>query len=46
MVYLIAPAFFVLVGGLLFFGYKLDSKRHEEIRAALDARDAAAAEKA
>ncbi|MFI4934716.1 MAG: MFS transporter [Caulobacterales bacterium] len=41
MVYLFAPVLFVLIGGALFFGYKLDAKRHGEIRQALDERDAA-----
>ncbi|HZZ88820.1 MAG TPA: MFS transporter [Caulobacteraceae bacterium] len=36
MCYLFAPVVLVLIGGALFFGYKLDSRRHAEIRAALD----------
>jgi Na+/melibiose symporter-like transporter len=36
MCYLFAPIALVLVGGALFFGYKLDAKRHAEIRQALD----------
>jgi Na+/melibiose symporter-like transporter len=40
IVYLTGPVFFVMLGGLCFIGYKLDHKRHAEIRAALDARDA------
>ncbi|HEY5105206.1 MAG TPA: MFS transporter [Caulobacteraceae bacterium] len=40
MCYLFAPIILVFVGGAAFFGYKLDSKRHGEIRAALDERDA------
>ena len=40
MVYLIGPVFFVMLGAALYIGYQLDSKRHAEIRAALDARDA------
>jgi Na+/melibiose symporter-like transporter len=39
-VYLIGPVFFVMLGGACFIGYKLDHRRHGEIRAALDARDA------
>ena len=39
--YLFAPIIFVLIGAALFFGYKLDETRHSEIRAALDAREAA-----
>jgi len=41
MTYLFAPIVFVILGGAFFLGYKLDAKRHAEIRAALDARDAA-----
>jgi Na+/melibiose symporter-like transporter len=41
--YIAAPIVFALVGASAFIGYKLDAKRHAEIRAALDARDAAAA---
>jgi Na+/melibiose symporter-like transporter len=41
MTYLFAPIVFVVIGGVSFFGYKLDAKRHAEIREALDARDAA-----
>ena len=40
LVYLIGPVFFVMLGGACFIGYKLDHKRHAEIRAALDERDA------
>ena len=36
MCYLFAPVVLVWFGGAMFFGYKLDSKRHAEIRAALD----------
>jgi Na+/melibiose symporter-like transporter len=39
LVYLIGPVVFVMLGGACFIGYKLDHKRHAEIRAALDARD-------
>jgi len=41
MTYLFAPIVFVMIGGVAFFGYRLDAKRHAEIRQALDARDAA-----
>ena len=41
MTYLFAPIVFVVIGGVSFFGYKLDAKRYAEIRAALDERDAA-----
>jgi len=40
LAYLIGPIFFVMVGGACFIGYKLDSKRHAEIRTELEARDA------
>ncbi len=43
MCYLFAPIILVWVGGAMLFGYKLDAKRHAEIRAALDV---AAAEEA
>ena len=44
MCYLFAPVVLVLVGGTMFFGYKLDSKRHGEIRDALAQVDLLAAE--
>jgi len=40
MCYLFAPIILVFFGGAMFFGYKLDAKRHGDIRAALDERDA------
>ncbi|MEJ1969471.1 MAG: hypothetical protein WDN03_12675 [Rhizomicrobium sp.] len=43
MCYLFAPIVLVLVGATVFFGYRLDSKRHDEIRLALEERDTAAA---
>ncbi|HZC16636.1 MAG TPA: MFS transporter [Caulobacteraceae bacterium] len=43
MCYLFAPIILVWFGGAMFFGYKLDSKRHAEIRAALESHDEAAA---
>jgi Na+/melibiose symporter-like transporter len=39
LVYLIGPVVFVMLGGACYIGYKLDDKRHAEIRAALDERD-------
>jgi GPH family glycoside/pentoside/hexuronide:cation symporter len=39
--YLFTPIIFVLAAGAMFFGYKLDEKRHKEIRDALDERDRA-----
>ncbi|HVN02353.1 MAG TPA: MFS transporter [Caulobacteraceae bacterium] len=44
MCYLFAPVVLVLVGGAMFFGYRLDSKRHGEIREALAQLDMLAAE--
>lgn len=38
--YLLPPVICVLIGGLAMWGYKLDEKRHSEIRLALSARDA------
>jgi Na+/melibiose symporter-like transporter len=40
MCYLFAPIILVFVGGSLFFGYRLDARRHAEIRTALESRDA------
>ena len=39
LVYLLGPITFVMLGGACYFGYKLDRKRHAEIRTELDARD-------
>jgi Na+/melibiose symporter-like transporter len=36
MCYLWAPIILVWFGGAMFFGYKLDAKRHAEVREALD----------
>ncbi|HVN02354.1 MAG TPA: MFS transporter [Caulobacteraceae bacterium] len=44
MCYLFAPIILVWFGGAMFFGYKLDSNRHAEIRQALAELDVAAAE--
>jgi GPH family glycoside/pentoside/hexuronide:cation symporter len=41
--YLVPPVACVLLGGFAMWGYKLDEKRHGEIRAALDERDVLAA---
>jgi GPH family glycoside/pentoside/hexuronide:cation symporter len=41
MTYLFAPIIFVALGGVMFVGYRLDAKRHAQIREALEARDAA-----
>jgi Na+/melibiose symporter-like transporter len=40
LVYLIGPVVFVMLGGACFIGYKLDSRRHAEIRADLERLDA------
>jgi Na+/melibiose symporter-like transporter len=40
LVYLIGPVVFVMLGGACYFGYKLDARKHAEIRAELEARDA------
>jgi Na+/melibiose symporter-like transporter len=42
LVYILGPIFFVMLGGACYLGYKLDHKRHAEIRAALDEREALA----
>jgi GPH family glycoside/pentoside/hexuronide:cation symporter len=39
LVYLLGPITFVMIGGACYIGYKLDHKRHAEIRTALDARE-------
>jgi GPH family glycoside/pentoside/hexuronide:cation symporter len=46
LVYLIGPIFFVMLGGACFFGYKLDSRAHADIRQALEQRDALSPEAA
>lgn len=43
LVFLLGPVCFVLLGGACYLGYTLNAKRHGEIRAALDAREAGAA---
>jgi Na+/melibiose symporter-like transporter len=40
MCYLFAPIILVFIGGGALFGYKLDAKRHAEIRSVLDEREA------
>jgi Na+/melibiose symporter-like transporter len=39
-IFLMGPIFFVMLGGACFIGWKLDARRHGDIRAALEARDA------
>ena len=43
---MLGPIFFVMLGGACYIGYKLDHKRHAEIRAALDERDRVAVDPA
>ena len=43
MCFLLVPIAFVAAGAVLLAGYKLDPERHAEVRAALDAREAAIA---
>jgi len=40
--FLAGPIFFVMLGGACFIGYKLDARKHAEIRRQLDERDALA----
>jgi Na+/melibiose symporter-like transporter len=40
LVYVIGPIFFVMLGGACYLGYRLDHKKHAEIRSQLEARDA------
>ena len=39
-IFLIGPIFFVMLGGACFIGWKLDARRHGDIRQRLDIRDA------
>ena len=39
-IFLIGPIFFVMLGGACFIGWRLDARRHADIRQRLDARDA------
>ncbi len=41
--FLLGPVVFVMLGGACYLGYRLDARRHAEIRAALALRDQAAA---
>jgi glycoside/pentoside/hexuronide:cation symporter, GPH family len=43
LVYLIGPVAFVMLGGACYIGYSLDAKRHGDIRAQLEERDALSA---
>jgi len=40
LVYLVGPIVFVMLGAACYIGYKLDARRHGEIRERLEARDA------
>ncbi|MGH7022272.1 MAG: MFS transporter [Caulobacteraceae bacterium] len=40
LVYILVPIVFVMLGGACYIGYRLDARRHADIREALDARDA------
>ena len=40
LVYILVPVVFVMLGGACYIGYRLDARRHGDIRDALDARDA------
>jgi Na+/melibiose symporter-like transporter len=40
LVYILVPIVFVMLGGACFIGYRLDAKRHADIRAQLEAIDA------
>jgi Na+/melibiose symporter-like transporter len=40
LVYILVPIVFVMLGGACYIGYRLDSRRHADIRAQLDAVDA------
>ena len=44
LAFIVGPIFFAMLGGACFIGWKLDAKRHGEIRTQLDARDAQFAE--
>ena len=46
MAYVVGPIVFAMLGGACFIGWKLDAKRHGEIREALEIRDAALGEAA
>ena len=39
-IYILGPIVFVMIGGACFIGWKLDARRHGEIREALEIRDA------
>jgi GPH family glycoside/pentoside/hexuronide:cation symporter len=40
LTFICGPIFFVLLGGACLIGWRLDARRHDDIRAQLEARDA------
>jgi glycoside/pentoside/hexuronide:cation symporter, GPH family len=46
LVFIIGPIFWVVLGGVCFIGWKLDARKHADIRAQLETRDALLAEAA
>jgi Na+/melibiose symporter-like transporter len=40
IVFIVGPIFWVVLGGLCFLGWKLDARKHADIRSELEARDA------
>ena len=46
LVFITGPIFWVVLGGLCFVGWKLDAKKHAEIRAELETRDTMIAQRA
>jgi GPH family glycoside/pentoside/hexuronide:cation symporter len=41
LIFIVGPIFWVILGGVCFIGWRLDARRHAEIRRELEARDAA-----
>ena len=46
VVFITGPIFWVVLGGLCFLGWKLDARKHAQIRAELEARDTLVAQRA
>jgi Na+/melibiose symporter-like transporter len=46
IVFITGPIFWVVLGGLCFLGWKLDARKHAQIRAELEARDTLVAQRA
>ena len=40
LIFIVGPIFWVILGGLCFIGWRLDARRHAQIRSELEARDA------